>query len=446
MHITTHLDIDLIALDETNQVSCLLELTAPADEQASARPGRTLVVVLDRSGSMSGQPIEGARTSIQSLVRRLAPHDCFGLVTFDDEAVLNVPVRPMADHSLQALLHDVGALEPGGSTNLSAGYLLALREAKASLTGSGHTSATLLLLSDGHANAGVTDPARMHDVARSAVADSIVTSTVGLGLGYDEVLLDSITRGGNGNHRFAATADVASAEIAQTVSDLLDVSVLAATLRITPRDPAVQRVTVRHDVPTWADGQSIVVGLGDMYGGEARRILVQLGVDAVRELGTRTIAELQVQFTSATDLAEHRVTLPVVVNVVPGDEARGLLPNPVVEVERLIIEIDETKKSAAEALRNLDPDTAKEAIAEAVQKVTSKRAEAAAVAPEAAARLDDTLAELQDFELNLRTMPAAYNSKMFTESMSNSRGKESRSRPRPGPAKPTEAAPDETDA
>ena len=446
MHITTHLDIDLIALDETNQVSCLLELTAPADEQVALRPGRTLVVVLDRSGSMRGEPLEAARTSLQSLVRRLAPHDCFGLVIFDDEAILTAPVRPMADHHLDSLLHAIETIAPGGSTNLSAGYLLALREAKASLAVSGQSSATVLLLSDGHANAGITDPVRMHDVARSAVSDSIITSTVGLGLRYDEVLLDSLTRGGNGNHRFAHTADVATAEIAQTVSDLLDVSVLAATLRITPSDPAVHRVTVRHDVPTWADDRSIVVGLGDLYGGEERRVLVQLGVDAVRELGTRTIAELQVQFTAAADLAEHRVTLPVVVNVVPGDEARGVLPNPVVEVERLIIEVDETKKAAAEALRNLDPSTAKDAIAEAVEMVSTKRAEAAELAPEVAARLDDTLVELRDFEVSLDSMPMEYNAKRFTESTSTSRGKGSRAKPRPRPSTPPVTPTDEESA
>ena len=157
MHITAHLDLDLIALDEENQVTCLLELTAPADERVAERPARTLVVVLDRSGSMSGEPLEAARTSIESLARRLGQRDCFGLVVFDSGAQVAIPVRPMADHDLDALIHTVRGLRPGGSTNLSGGYLLALREVKASLAATGHTSATLLLLSDGHANAGEVD-------------------------------------------------------------------------------------------------------------------------------------------------------------------------------------------------------------------------------------------------------------------------------------------------
>ena len=85
------------------------------------------------------------------------------------------------------------------------------------------------MLSDGHANAGLRLPDELAPIAQDAASHGITTSTIGVGLGYDENLLDALTRGGNGNHRFAETADVAAAEIAQTVSDLLDVSVLAAT-------------------------------------------------------------------------------------------------------------------------------------------------------------------------------------------------------------------------
>jgi hypothetical protein len=92
----------------------------------------------------------------------------------------------------------------GGSTDLAAGYVLALREVKRSLAQTKHTGATVLLVSDGHANHGITEPDRLKEVAAKALTDDIVTSTLGLGLGYDELLLDAITRGGNGNHRQSA--------------------------------------------------------------------------------------------------------------------------------------------------------------------------------------------------------------------------------------------------
>ena len=210
MHVSAHLDIDLIALDQADDVTCLIQLQAPVPPQVTARPGQTLVVVLDRSGSMSGPPLEGAKEAIAGLVRRLAPQDSFGLVVFDDQTEVVVPVAPMAEHVVVELAARIAAIQAGSSTDLSAGYLLGLREAKRSLALTGLPGATVLLVSDGHANAGIVDPVRMHDLADGASRTaSITTSTLGLGLGYDEVLLEAITRGGNGSHRFAPDVDTA---------------------------------------------------------------------------------------------------------------------------------------------------------------------------------------------------------------------------------------------
>ena len=66
---------------------------------------------------------------------------------------------------------------------------------------------TLLLISDGHANAGVIDPEQLGAVAAKAAADGITTTTVGFGLGYDERLLKAIAAGGNGSELFAEHAD-----------------------------------------------------------------------------------------------------------------------------------------------------------------------------------------------------------------------------------------------
>jgi len=203
MHISTHLNIDMVALDQADQVTVLVELTAPENPDSAQRPGRTLMLLLDRSGSMSGSPLQGAKDAISALVRRLAPQDCFGLVTFDSQAQLVIPPMLMADHNMEALQSAVSNIHTGGSTDLSAGYLLALRETKRSLTATHHTGATVLLISDGHANAGITDPNKIRDLAAKALAGTITTSTLGLGLGYDEYLLREITTGGNGNHSFA---------------------------------------------------------------------------------------------------------------------------------------------------------------------------------------------------------------------------------------------------
>ena len=73
MHITTHLDLDVIAVEGPEQVSLLVELTAPTVESAAVREPSTLVVVLDRSGSMAGERLEGAKHALITLRRPARP-------------------------------------------------------------------------------------------------------------------------------------------------------------------------------------------------------------------------------------------------------------------------------------------------------------------------------------------------------------------------------------
>ena len=63
MEFTAQLDVDVVALEAEDEVTCLVSLTAPVPEQIADRPGETLIAVVDRSGSMSGGPIEAVRTA-----------------------------------------------------------------------------------------------------------------------------------------------------------------------------------------------------------------------------------------------------------------------------------------------------------------------------------------------------------------------------------------------
>ncbi len=124
MHVKAHLDVDLVALETTDKVTLMLDLTAPINDAAKTRPGQAVQVVLDRSGSMEGQALESAKGSLLKLVDRLAPQDSFGLVAFDDSALVVVPTRTMADHHLPSLRTAIREMYTGGSTDISAGYTM----------------------------------------------------------------------------------------------------------------------------------------------------------------------------------------------------------------------------------------------------------------------------------------------------------------------------------
>ncbi len=353
MKIKALLDVDMVALEATDKITLMLDLTAAANPAHQNRPGQAVQVVLDRSGSMSGNPLEAAKSSLIKLVDRLAPQDFFGLVAFDDTALVIVPTNAMVNHDLAALKQVIREMPTGGSTDISAGYLLGIRELKRVKAAGG---STLLLISDGHANAGETDPKFFTDVAIKSATESVSTSTIGLGNGYDERILEALAQGGGGAHRFAGTVDEAVGAIAAEVEDLLDKSIVNAVLRITPTTalmgaPAIE---ILQRLPYFMDHATYVLQLGDLYSGENRRFVVEIPLPGIESLGLCHIADLTIEYLDLSERQEVTVTLPVNVNVVPEDVAAGRIADPIVRAERLVLDAQTAKALAVADLSSGD--------------------------------------------------------------------------------------------
>lgn len=420
MNVKALLDVDMVALEAADKVTLMLDLTAPTNPAQSTRPGQAIQVVLDRSGSMEGQPLDAAKGSLLKLVSRLAPQDAFGLVAFDDSALVIVPTRTMADHHMPSLRKSIRDLQTGGSTDISAGYLMGLRELTRVQASGG---STLLLISDGHANAGEQDPKFFQEVSTKSATEKVTTSTIGLGNGYDETILEALAQGGGGAHRFAGSIDEAVGAIAAEVDDLLDKTIVNAVLRVTPTSamsgaPAIEIV---QRLPYWKDGETFVVQLGDLYSGENRRFIIDLDVPGIASLGLCKIADITIEYLDLAQRQEISVTMPVNVNVVPGDVAAGRIADPIVRAERLILEAQTAKSLAVDELLN---GKVKEASSRLKGAASSLRREASLI-PVTDERSAESLAiikaEADEIDVLAQTaedQDVMYSSKRMTESYS----------------------------
>jgi Ca-activated chloride channel family protein len=426
MKINALLDVNVVAHEAEDEVAVLLELEAPAAVADAARPQASLQVVLDRSGSMSGGPLEGAKRALVALVRRLEPTDNFGLVTFDDSAQVVVPAGPLADK--EAVIDRIQTVHAGGTTDLSAGYLRGLREVRRVIPTEGDKrgSGTLLVISDGHVNAGIRDADEFASVTSKAYADSIVTSTLGYGRSYDETLLTAIARSGSGNHVFADNPDAAGAAIAGEVDGLLNkvVQALSLTVRF---EPAVEFLRLYNDLPAQqiGDGQ-VMIELGDLYSEEARKVLLKLKVPALAALGLARVATLEISYVELPGLVEQVVSLPIAVNVVPGDEAAGRVAHPTVESEVLFQEAQEVKRQASEAFEHGQFEDGQWLIGETKTRlVRSLQVAPEGLKPEIQVELDD-VARMQQLGHDVGPMGAPMMSKMSRDSyhrMNRKRGR-----------------------
>ena len=413
------LNTDIIAIESEDKVTLMVDLTAPGAQNQTSRPARGVQICLDISGSMEGAPLAAAKESILKLIDRLDKKDSFGLVVFDDTAKVTVPTKPLIDHNIVQMKQAIRKIQTGGSTDISAGFTLAMREAsRAKLEG----GTSLLLISDGHANAGERNPQFFSDVAAKSATEKITSASIGLGNGYDETILEAIAQGGGGAHRFAADIDEAVGAIAAEVNDLLDKSIVNCVLRFRPTAMAKgqPKIELLQRLPYWMDGQDYVVQLGDLYQDENRRFIIMVDVPGIESLGLCKIADVTFEYTDLAARSEVSVTMPVNVNIVPGDQAAGRIEDPIVKAERMILQAQSEKAIATDEILQGDSKSATKRLkgtaanlrthASEIRVIDGRSAESLAIILEEAAEMDALAqtAEHQDLAYSSKRMRESY--------------------------------------
>jgi len=168
----------------------------------STTPGRrpmNLAVVLDRSGSMgTEQKMEYARAAVRSLVDQLRSDDVLSIVIYDDVVeVLRSACRVGNKEEVRRLIDEVA---PRGWTNLGGGMIEGFRQVQKN-SSRGFVN-RVILVSDGLANRGITDPVELAGIARRYRNASVSLTAIGVGLDYNENLMVSLAESGGGNYYF----------------------------------------------------------------------------------------------------------------------------------------------------------------------------------------------------------------------------------------------------
>jgi Ca-activated chloride channel family protein len=351
MKASVRLDHNLIAVDGEHDVHAMLELVAP-DPKSEKRAPLRLALVLDRSGSLGGDKLEFAKRCAAWLVSRLEPTDELALIDYDDEVRLLAPLGPVDQ---AALSHAIASIRAGGQTNLSGGWLKGLEQLQAA---TGDAPRKILLLTDGLANVGITEPAPLVQIAKTAAAGGIGTSTIGFGHGFDEDLLTRMADAGGGNAHYAETPDAAPAIFAEELEGLTALVAQNVSVEIRPAEQ-VEILGILNDYPQTEVPGGVQVALGDAYGGERRRVVFGLHIPRLAELGVARVAELLVRYVSVGEsVTQHEVTVPVVANLVSADEAAAAEPDLEVREEVHVLAAAQARKEAIELADRGDFDGA----------------------------------------------------------------------------------------
>ena len=198
---------DRILLNGDGTVS--LELIMSADDIDMEKTGADrpvdMVVVLDRSGSMQGEKIGQAKQSLLNLIDMLSPQDRLGLVSYADHVQTHANLLHINPTNRMLLRTAVSSIRTGGSTNLGSGLQQAIAIMQRSLAAG--RSGSIILVSDGLANRGITDPQSLGRLASTVQKHEFGISTVGVGLNFNEHLMTKIADNGAGKYHFLDEPD-----------------------------------------------------------------------------------------------------------------------------------------------------------------------------------------------------------------------------------------------
>jgi Ca-activated chloride channel family protein len=212
---------------------------------------------------MGGRKIELARKAVETAIDRLLPEDRFAVVAYDDRIDVVVESTPASREAKDGALRRIRDIDARGSTNLGGGWLkgaeqVALHQAVA---GGGGVH-RVLLLTDGLANQGITDPAELARHAGELRARGIGTSTFGVGEDFDDTLLQGMADAGGGHFYYIERPEQITDLIASEVGELLEIVARDAAIELTAPDGMTIRPLSPY--PFEQRGSRSVLLLGDL--------------------------------------------------------------------------------------------------------------------------------------------------------------------------------------
>ncbi|MDZ8050977.1 MAG: vWA domain-containing protein [Aulosira sp. ZfuVER01] len=339
-------DSNVDVAQATSQRQLGISISAIAGEFDSNLP-INLCLILDKSGSMHGKPINTVIQAVEGLLDRLKPGDRISVVAFAGSAEVIIPNQVVQDiESIKSQIKN--KLSASGGTVIAEGLALGITEL---MKGTKGAVSQAFLLTDGHGESslriwkwelGPDDNKRCLELAHKATKFNLTLNTLGFGTNWNSDLLEKIADAGGGTLAYIEHPEQAVDEFSRLFRRIQSVGLTNAYLllslmpnvRLAELKPIAQVApdTIELPVQQEADGR-FIVRLGDLMQDVERVVLVNIYLGNLPE-GRQEIGHVQIRYD---DPSVDRQGLLSAIAPVYADVVRVYQPNPNPQVQQSIL-------------------------------------------------------------------------------------------------------------
>lgn len=305
----------VLHVSDSGKVYLRLSLKTPVRQSDRERPPINVAIVIDRSGSMNGERIRAAKKAARVALDRLSSDDIVSLVSYNHDIQVLHRASRLKD-ARDDLDRAVERLTASGTTALYGGVEEGGEQVRKFL--SDNKVNRVILLSDGLANVGPSRPADLARLGRKLASDGITVTTIGLGLDYNEDLMQRLAAASDGNHAFVEHPTDLAEIFDKEFGDAL--SVAARDIRIIiecKRGFSPTRVLGRE---AQISGNTISLTLNQLQAANERYIVVELDTPKSKAPGQYDVAEISVDYFDLDTSGRDAVSVPVKASV--SDDAK----------------------------------------------------------------------------------------------------------------------------
>lgn len=376
------LDRSTLPADATERAIVKVSLTAPETVRQTNRPPVNLAIVMDRSGSMSGDKIRNAQEAAIEALRRLGSSDLYSLVVYNHNVETLVPAQSASNMDfIESRIREIHA---NGNTALFSGVsqgAVELRKNQAE-----QYVHRVILLSDGLANVGPSSPQELGRLGASLLKENIAVSTVGVGTDYNEDLMTRLSQNSDGNAYFVQNSHDLPAIFAEELGDVLSIMARKVKIEIEFENGVRPVRIIGRDGRL--DDDSVEIHLNQLYGGQQKFALIEVEVPAQKAGKSMKIATANCRYEDVIDQNDRESRAEASVSF--SEQNKDVIQSVNIEVQRDLAR-NELAVAQDAAVELADQGNAPQA----AQELRKKAEEIKERADQYGIQLDDEVAELE---------------------------------------------------